>query len=370
MEVQTERRPKNLLAKTVLYFKKNGAKKGFKKIHNKFFRLETVSYEKWQKGALPSAYELERQRRESAAWKEEKNHPFFSIAVPMYHTPQAYLEALIDSVQRQTYDNWELCLADGSSKPCAWLEGEQTDARIHYRFLGENRGIAGNTNEALSMAQGDYIVLADHDDLLAPDALYSLAAAIRADAETDFLYSDEDKVDPKGKKYYEPHFKPDFNEDLLRSMNYICHLTAVRRSLAEEAGGFSPDFDGAQDYDFIFRCTEKARKIVHIPKILYHWRCHPASTAENPDSKRYAFEAGARAVLAHYERLGIKAQVKEGVKPGMYETCYERPYDPLVTVIIPNKDHREDLERTISSVRTHTAYQKLEWLIVDRKSVV
>ncbi len=368
MEVQTERRPKNLLAKTVLYFKKNGAKKGFKKIHNKFFRLETVSYEKWQKGALPSAYELERQRRESAAWKEEKNHPFFSIAVPMYHTPQAYLEALIDSVQRQTYDNWELCLADGSSKPCAWLEGEQTDARIHYRFLGENRGIAGNTNEALSMAQGDYIVLADHDDLLAPDALYSLAAAIRADAETDFLYSDEDKVDPKGKKYYEPHFKPDFNEDLLRSMNYICHLTAVRRSLAEEAGGFSPDFDGAQDYDFIFRCTEKARKIVHIPKILYHWRCHPASTAENPDSKRYAFEAGARAVLAHYERLGIKAQVKEGVKPGMYETCYERPYDPLVTVIIPNKDHREDLERTISSVRTHTAYQKLEWLIVENNS--
>lgn len=385
MEVQEERKPKNLLTKTILYFKKNGAKKGFKKIHNKFFRLETVSYEKWQKGALPSAYELERQRRESAAWEER---PLFSIVVPMYETPSEYLQALLDSVRAQTYDRWQLCLADGSKKPCVYLaQGEadaafpesdgkkadpaweiyRTDERICYQFLGGNRGIAGNTNAGLAMACGDYVVLADHDDLLTPDALYSFAKAVRQEG-ADVLYSDEDKTDKKGKKYYDPHFKPDFNEDLLRTMNYICHLFGVKRSLLDRVGGFSSDYDGAQDYDFIFRCTEAAEKIVHVPKILYHWRCHSASTAENPDSKRYAFEAGLRAVKAHYERLGIRACVTHGAKPGMYVTHYERPYDPLVSVIIPNKDHAEDLERTIRSVRACTSYEKLEWIIVENNS--
>ena len=385
MEIQEERKPKSLLTKTVLYFKKNGAKKGFKKIHNKFFRLETVSYEKWQKGALPSAHELERQRREAAAWP----YPLFSVVVPLYNAPPQYLEALIASVQAQTYGRWELCLADGSEEPLL-NRAENTggrpagaaknnrdggrladliqDRRIHYRFLRGNRGIAGNTNAALSMAQGDFVVLADQDDLLAPEALYCFAEAIRRREAVDVLYSDEDKTDSKGKKFYEPHFKPDFNEDLLRSMNYICHLLAVRRSLAKEAGGFSADYDGAQDYDFVFRCTERAREIVHIPRILYHWRCHRASTAENPESKRYAFEAGLRALKAHYERLGVRAQVSHGAKPGMYVTRYERPCDPLVSVIIPNKDHTADLDRTIRSVLARTSYPRLEWIIVENNS--
>lgn len=380
MEIQEERKPKSLLKKTILYFKKNGAKKGFKKIHNKFFRLETVSYEKWQKGALPSAHELERQRREAASWKAEAagqgkeesagRYPLFSIVVPMYRTPPEYLEALVLSVRAQTYDHWELCLADGSETPCsACFGGEEEDERIRYRFLEGNQGIAGNTNAALSMAVGDFVVLADHDDLLSPDALYCLARAIRADGTADVLYSDEDKTDKNGKKFYDPHFKPDFNEDLLRSLNYICHLLAVRRSLAAEAGGFRADYDGAQDYDFVFRCTERARRIVHIPRILYHWRCHGASTAENPESKRYAFEAGKRALEDHYARLGIEARVAHGQKPGMYITQYARPYDPLVSVIIPNKDHTADLDRTIRSVTACTSYPKLEWVIVENNSV-
>ncbi|MCI8400931.1 MAG: glycosyltransferase family 2 protein [Lachnospiraceae bacterium] len=378
MEVQEERKPKSLLTKTVLYFKKNGAKKGLKKIHNKFFRLETVSYERWRRGAMPSEHELARQRRESASWKQEAarekeersgSYPLFCIVVPMYHTPPGYLEELIASVQGQTYENWQLCLADGSETPCGRFGGErETDPRICYRFLGENKGIAGNTNEALSMARGDYVVLADHDDLLTADALYSLARAVREEPEADLLYSDEDKTDARGKKYYDPHFKPDFNEDLLRSVNYICHLLAVRRSLAQEAGGFLSGFDGAQDYDFIFRCAERARRIVHIPKILYHWRCHEASTSENPESKRYAFEAGQRAIEAHYGRLGIRAQVSGGVRPGMYVTRYERSRDPLVSVLIPNKDHGEDLERTIRSVLSRTSYRELEWIILENNS--
>ncbi len=379
MEIQEERKPKSLLKKTVLYFKKNGAKKGFKKIHNKFFRLETVSYEKWQKGAFPSAHEQERQRREASAWNKEtlkkpaeeraRLYPCFSIVVPMYHTPPEYLAALISSVRAQTYENWELCLADGSETPCsAYGDSTGGDERIRYQFLEGNRGIAGNTNAALSMAKGDFVVLADHDDLLSPDALYCLARAVRAQETADVLYSDEDKTDAKGKKYYDPHFKPDFNEDLLRSLNYICHLLAVRRSLAAAVGGFRADYDGAQDYDFVFRCTEAARDIVHIPRILYHWRCHGASTAENPDSKRYACEAGKRALEDHYARLGIKACVVHGLKPGMYTTQYTRPRDPLVSVIIPNKDHTADLDRTIRSVMACTSYSNLEWVIVENNS--
>lgn len=384
MEVQKERMPKNLLTKTVIYFKKNGARKGFKKIHNKFFRLETVSYEKWQKGALPSAHELERQRRQCAAWKEEaaadlqdsaRRYPCFSIVVPMFRTPPAYLEALIQSVQSQTYDNWQLFLADGSGTAHERFGETKTGTviredggRICYQLLDANRGIAGNTNAALEMAQGDFIVFADHDDLLTPDALFSFAEVIRSDDTADVIYSDEDKTDKKGKKYYDPHFKPDFNEDLLRSMNYICHLLAVRCSLVRQVGGFRADYDGAQDYDFIFRCTEQARHVAHVPKILYHWRCHSASTAENPESKRYAFDAGLRAIEAHYARLGVKASVSHGAKPGMYVTHYARPYDPLVSVIIPNKDHTADLDRTIRSVLERTAYPRLEWIIVENNS--
>lgn len=381
MEVQEERKPKNILEKTILYFRKNGARKGFRKIHNKFFRLETVSYEKWRKGAAPSAFELERQRRESGFWEREGScYPKFSICVPMYRTPAVFLEALIDSIRAETYGNWQLCLADGSENACgeyekffsASREGEgspaQKDSRICYRFLGGNRGIAGNTNAALEMAEGDFILLVDHDDLLTPDALYAFAKAIRENPAVDVLYSDEDKTDQKGKRFYDPHFKPDFNEDLLRSMNYICHLFGVRRTLLEKTGLFSADFDGAQDYDFIFRCTEQARQICHVPKILYHWRCHKASTAENPESKRYAFEAGKRAIEAHYERLGIPAAVSYGAKPGMYVTRYQRPYDPLVSVIIPNKDHTRDLDRTMRSVMARTTYPNLEWIIVENNS--
>jgi GT2 family glycosyltransferase len=367
MEIQEERKPKNIFEKTIIYFQKNGAKKGFQKIHNKFFRLETVSYEKWRKGALPSAAQLEKQRKDSAIWeKDQKGYPRFSICVPMYRTPSCFLEALIDSVKAQTYGNWQLCLADGSEEKTEFQNRQ--DPRICYRFLGGNRGIAGNTNAALEMAEGDFILLVDHDDLLSPEALYSFAKAIRENPEIDVIYSDEDKTDQKGQKFYEPHMKPDFNEDLLRSMNYICHLFGVRRSLLEKTGLFSPDFDGAQDYDFIFRCTEAAGLIYHVPKVLYHWRCHKASTAENPESKRYAFEAGKRAIEAHYRRLGIQAVVTHGAKPGMYITRYERAYDPLVSVIIPNKDHVEDLDRTLHSVMERTQYPRLEWIIVENNS--
>src|SRR5699024_5477660 len=175
--------------------------------------------------------------------------------------------------------------------------------------LSENLGIAGNTNAALEMTEGEFIGLLDHDDLLAPNALYEVAAALAKDSSLDAVYTDEDKVTTDLGEHFQPHLKPDFNLDLLRSNNYICHFFVVRRSVFEKTGGFRSEFEGAQDYDFIFRCVENAEKVGHIPEILYHWRTHKESTADNPASKMYAFEAGKRAIEAHLERTGVPGTV-------------------------------------------------------------
>ena len=299
--------------------------------------------------------------------------PRLSVVIPAYKTPERFLSAMLDSLLAQTYTNWEVCVADGSPKG----EGVERvlkryamkDERFRYVILGENKGISGNTNAAIEMATGDFIVLADHDDTLAPDALFECVKAINQDPEIDVVYTDEDKLDIDGGELFEPHFKPDFNPDLLTSVNYICHLFVVNHELLLEVGLFKEEFDGAQDYDFILRCTEKARKICHIPKALYHWRCHQDSTASNPESKLYAFEAGARAVKAHYDRLGIPVKsVEKGIDYGIYHTTFEITGDPLVSVIIPNKDHSADLDLCMRSLIEKSTYKNLEFIVVENNS--
>ncbi|WP_349666745.1 glycosyltransferase family 2 protein [Lacrimispora sp.] len=299
--------------------------------------------------------------------------PKLSVVIPAYKTPERFLSAMLDSLLAQTYTNWEVCVADGSPKG----EGVERvlkryamkDERFRYVILGENKGISGNTNAAIEMATGDFIVLADHDDTLAPDALFECVKAINQDPEIDVVYTDEDKLDIDGGELFEPHFKPDFNPDLLTSVNYICHLFVVNHELLLEVGLFKEEFDGAQDYDFILRCTEKARKICHIPKALYHWRCHQDSTASNPESKLYAFEAGARAVKAHYDRLGIPVKsVEKGIDYGIYHTTFEITGDPLVSVIIPNKDHSADLDLCMRSLIEKSTYKNLEFIVVENNS--
>ena len=182
------------------------------------------------------------------------------------------------------------------------------------------------------------------------------------------IYSDEDKMSMDGHKFFQPHFKPDFNQDLLCTVNYICHLFVAKRELVEKVGMLRSEFDGAQDYDFIFRCTEEAEKICHIPKILYHWRCHEDSTAENPESKQYAFEAGRRAIEAHYQRKGIHATVENGEFLGLYRTKYILDEKPLISIIIPNKDHIDDLDRCVQSILKKSSYPNLEFIIVENNS--
>ena len=225
------------------------------------------------------------------------------------------------------------------------------------------------SNEALALAAGDYVGLLDHDDLLAPNALYEVANALEKDPAIDVIYTDEDKVRGDELEHFQPHFKPDFNPDLLRSNNYICHFFVVRKDLIEKTGGFRQEYEGAQDYDFIFRCTEQAEKIFHIPEILYHWRTHESSTADNPESKLYAFEAGRRAIEANLEREGLKGTVTQTKDYGFYRVKYPVEGQPMVSIIIPNKDAKEDLEKCINSVLGRTAYGNYEILIVENNSV-
>ena len=208
-----------------------------------------------------------------------------------------------------------------------------------------------------------------HDDLLAPNALYEVANALEKDPAIDVIYTDEDKVRGDELEHFQPHFKPDFNPDLLRSNNYICHFFVVRKDLIEKTGGFRQEYEGAQDYDFIFRCTEQAEKIFHIPEILYHWRTHESSTADNPESKLYAFEAGRRAIEANLEREGLKGIVTQTKDYGFYRVKYPVEGQPMVSIIIPNKDAKEDLEKCINSVLGRTAYGNYEILIVENNSV-
>ena len=351
------------------FWKENGLRALILKSKHKIQGLDNdYDYGEWYELTKPSEEELERQRNTHFDYE-----PRLSIVIPVYKTPERYLQEMLDSIVNQTYSKWEVCIADGSprgeSRERLIKRYADRDTRFKYVILGENKGISGNTNAAMDMAQGDFLVLADHDDTLTPDALFECIKAMNEDPLYDVIYSDEDKLDMDGQALFDPHFKPDFNPDLLTSVNYICHLFVVNRNLVEVIGGFRQEFDGAQDYDFIFRCTEQARKVHHIPKVLYHWRCHMNSTASNPESKMYAFEAGARAIKAHYDRMGIAVDsVEKGVDYGIYHTRFHLDEEPLVSVIIPNKDHRADLDLCLTSLLDKGTYRNLEVIVVENNS--
>lgn len=294
----------------------------------------------------------------------------FSIVVPLYHTPLTYLKEMIDSVVRQSYENWELCLADGSNDSVVgdYIKKHYgKEARIRYQSLKENTGISGNTNAALEMARGEYIIFADHDDRLEFDALYHVAKELETYPETELIYTDEELMDQEGNSIY-PHFKPDFNLDYLRCINYICHLVIVKKNLLEKVGYLRKEFDGAQDFDFLLRCAENTDKIRHIPKVLYQWRSHDGSTAGNQDSKNYAVEAGIRALEEHYNRLGILAEVEFTGIFILYRTRFLVKGEPKVSILIPNKDHIDDLKKCVDSIELKSTWKNYEIIIIENNS--
>ncbi len=361
---------KNNLNKITYYFRRYGFWQTLKKILKRIFHIKEnrksnqEQYKIWISKNELSTEELENQKK-----YEFINNPKISIVVPMYNTNINFFKELVSSLENQTYSNWELCLADGSPEQNENLKKYyESDARIKYNFLNKNLGIAGNTNEAIKMATGEYIGFLDHDDLLSLDALYEIVKAVNENIKTDFIYSDEDKIDEKGERF-EPYFKPDFSPETLECNNYITHFVVISKNLLKEIGMLNSKFNGAQDFDFVLRATEKAKNITHISKILYHWRVHSLSTANVADSKPYAFEAGIKVIEEHLRRTGKNGIVEYGNDvPGIYRIKYEVKKNPKVSILIPNKDHIELLRNCINSILKLTTYDNYEIVIIENSS--
>lgn len=322
--------------------------------------------------SFPDAEEARRQ----SEFKFDKNIKF-SILVPLYNTSEKFLRQAIDSVRAQTYGNWQLCLADGSDSEHSDVkqicqEYAEQDSRIIYRKLLKNGGISGNTNECLSMATGDYIALFDHDDVLHPSVLYEYMKVI-CDKGADYIYCDEATF--KGKKTIDDmitlHFKPDYAPDNLCANNYICHFSAFDRKLLEGMQLFRSEFDGSQDHDMILRLTSRAKCVVHVPKLLYYWRSHEGSVAADINAKSYAIDAAKGAVAAHLKEKGFQNFEISSTKA--FETIFQIKYEihgnPLVSIVIPNKDHIEDLSRCITSITEKSSYDNYEIIVVENNSI-
>lgn len=343
-------------------------------------------YDEWYKLTKTSDEELNRQR------KEYKNEffikPKFSIIIPIYDTRDSFLKKLFDSILNQTYDNFEVCIADATdyniakNNPKRFFNGLNDD-RIKIKYLDENLTISENTNKALSLATGDYIVLCDHDDELTLDALYEFTKVLNKNNNVKFIYSDEDKIDTTSSYLFEPHFKPDFNLDMLLCVNYICHLTCIDKKLVDKLiakdGCFERlGFNGAQDYDLFLRIVNlliddnDLSAIYHIRKVLYHWRSHNLSTSKVASSKDYAFISGKKAIIDFYKNTKINfnevLDVETGYSVGLYRTVFKKIIDePKLSIIIPNKDHIDDLELCLNSL-TKSIYKNFEVVIVENNS--
>lgn len=360
----SERLNKENVKKGFEYIRRNGVSRFWTLAKAKAFPAGK-SYKEWYEEHCPTKEELMRQRE-----VEFSVQPLISIVVPTYQTPIPFLKDMIDSVRKQSYEKWELCIADGS------LNGDENDTkvirvreelnrysmedkRIKVVYLEENQGIAENTNQALALATGEYIGLFDHDDMLTPDALYEIVKAIN-DYDYDVLYTDEDKISEDSHNYKKPVFKPDYSPELLCANNYITHFFVAKKSIVDRLGGFRKEYDGSQDYDFIFRCVELAKKVGHVSKVLYHWRMHGGSVAGDPTSKMYAYDAGKKAIQSHYERVGIQANVEHMERLGLYHTEYKMIKQPLISVIIYGGD--DEKKKRCSEWFKRKDYSNLEIL--------
>ena len=300
----------------------------------------------------------------------EQNHKF-SILVPLYNTSADFLQDLLESVVNQTYDGWELCLADGSESTQPHIQQVlsiyQKDPRIKYKRLERNLGIALNTQAAYEMARGDYVVLMDHDDILSADALYELAVSLQSHPEADILYSDRLIFSDETKRILAFHYLPGFSPDYLRSMNYMSHLIAYSQKILQQVGFERAGYEGSQDYELLLRCCEVTNRISHIPKVLYLCRASQSSVALNPENKQYAYEAGRKAIAEHINRIGFPGEVEFLNDLYAYRVHYQIG-SPLVSIIIPNKDHVSELKTCLGSIFQRSSYSNFEILIVENNS--
>ncbi len=330
-------------------------------------RNSADSYHRWILKNEPSLNALELQKQTSLSFNYR---PKISIVMPVWNSEMVWLGSAIESVIRQTYDNWELCIADGAStNPSVRevLDQYFQDTRIKIKYLSQNLGISGNSNAALSLAVGEFVAFLDHDDELAPFALFELVKRLNEKPDLDFIYSDEDKI-TDGKRRVDPFFKPDWSPDFLLSTMYTCHLSTYRKKIIDEIVSFRLGYDGSQDYDLVLRFVENTTRIDHIPKILYHWRMVLGSAANDVNAKPYAYLAGKKALTDYMQRNGILGEVLDGAWPGLYRVRRQITGNPLVSIIIPSKDKPDILKTCIESVLNKTDYPNYEIIIVDNQS--
>jgi glycosyltransferase involved in cell wall biosynthesis len=324
------------------------------------------AYARWLESRTLWPRDLERLRALSRALAYR---PKFSVIVATYDTAETHLRAALDSVLAQTYDNWELCIADDASpQPHVrriLQEYAARDARVKLTFRAENGHISRATNSALDIADGDFICLLDHDDLLAPDALFETALLLNIHPDADFIYSDEDKLDDATGQFVDPYFKPDWCPDSFLSRMYTAHLGVYRRSLVQELGGMREGFEGSQDYDLVLRLVERTHRIHHIPKVLYHWRIHAKSTASEIEAKPYAVEAGRRAILEAIERRGQPGAVLAlNDCPGTYIVRYQIAYGGHVLICVSARSDASSLERCLQSIFSNCHYADFEVIVL------
>ncbi len=355
-----------VLYKGLVYLRRNGVRSTWNKT-----KLYIKSRKKIKK--MKFSFAISDHERETLTNMKFFQDVKFSVLVPLYNTPEVFLKEMIQSVTEQTYGNWELCLADGSDdshphvkKMCESYA--QKDNRIRYKKLLHNEGISKNTNCCVEMATGNYFALLDHDDLLHPTAFFEIMKAI-CEENADFIYTDENTFKKRPSDAYCPHFKQDFAPDTLRSYNYICHLSVFSRELLMQAGMFDSQYDGSQDYDMILRLTEKAKSIVHIPKTLYYWRAHQQSVAAEISAKPYTIAAAKAALTSHLERVGLEGAVEDAEIPSTYKFRYKIQGNPKISILIPNKDLKETLQKCIESILSLTTYQNYEIVIIENNSV-
>lgn len=335
---------------------------------NKSKTQDNNRYMKWREERVLEQDELDRQRK-----TEFEKTPLISILVPVYNTNPQFFEEMIDSVCMQTYKKWELCIANASPENQVLLNilKKKSDSRIKVVNV-ENMGIAQNTNAALNIAQGEYIGLLDHDDTLAENALYEIVKLINS-GNVDVVYTDEDKMSWDGTEYFEPHFKSNMNQTLLYSNNYICHFFVVKAVIAKTINGFREEYNGAQDYDFILRCIDNAEDVSHIAKILYHWRSHKDSTAENPKSKQYAYEAGKKAITDSLKKKGEDVVVEDTENPGFYHVKYKLKRKDKVTIIIIYKNKEQEkkqIKKCVKAIKKTAGYSNYQITFVQKEAKI
>ena len=356
-----------VLTKTVKIIKGRGFKGLLAKIKEKVFRDDFKDYQLFIKRTELTTGQLALQRKQS---QEFLSQPLISIITPVYKPSIEILTSAIKSCLEQSYLNWELCLADASNETTVrnlLCNFQSKDKRVKVKFLPDNQGIASNSNKALEMASGEFIAFLDHDDSLAPNALFEVVSKLNEEKNIDIIYSDEDKISFDGKKRFNPYFKPDWSPEFFNSYNYINHLTVVRRNLIESVGSFRTDFEGAQDYDLFLRVIEKTEKIAHIPKVLYHWRVGPESTALDIDIKEQTKASGQKAIEEHLIRSKLQGKVEQTAYSGIYRIRYEIASQPKIDIIVPTRDQAKVLKSCIDSVLSSN-YQNFEITIVNNQS--